>query len=382
MSRRRPLLLVAHDAGRGEMPLFVLRFVRWLHQHDHDVRVLLWRGGPLLSELRTLAPVEVVDDLNRWWFARLLQVVGLRAVAARVKGLRLRLSLRLLARGRTVLVVGAEAGRAVGYLGGGGAVVTSLPGGRRSLDALSPADRAALLARSDGVLVRDEAAVAELAGHDEVPADRLRVVPPSMPLPAASSSPGGARRRLGIPEDAVVVAGTGTDDWWRAPDPFVVVAWQLRHRRPDLPLHFLWACADDDEDGLWPLRHDVENAGLTERFHLATDPPAADDLVAADVLVVATREESLRQVALDVALAARPVVVSAAGDVAAALGEGAVVVPPLDLDGAVEAVLALLDDPARAAALALAAHQHLGWARDAAESAPQALLDAVDELAG
>lgn len=382
MRGRRPLLLVAHDAGRGELPLFVLRLVRWLGQHDHDVRVLLWRGGPLLAELRTLARVELVDDLNRWWLARLLQVVGLRAVAARAKGLRLRLSLRRLARGRTVLVVGAEAGRALGYLGGGGTVVTSLPGGRPSLDALAPADRGVLLARSGGVLVGDEAAAAALAARSEVPEDRIRVVPPFMPLPAPSASPDGARRRLGIPDDAIVVAGIGTDDWWRAPDPFVVVAWQLCQRRPDLPLHFLWVCADDDEAALWPLRHDVDNAGLADRFHLGTDPPAADDLVAAALVVVSTREESVRQVALDVVLAARPVVVSATEEAAAALGAGALVVPPLDLEGTVDAVVGLLDDPGRAGALADAARQHLGWARDAAEAAPQALLDAVDDLAG
>ena len=75
MSTPDRLLVVAHDADRGAEQLFLVRLVAALQaQPGTEVEVLLWQGGPLLAELQSLAPVRVVDDLNRWWLARLLQL--------------------------------------------------------------------------------------------------------------------------------------------------------------------------------------------------------------------------------------------------------------------------------------------------------------------
>jgi glycosyltransferase involved in cell wall biosynthesis len=381
VSSPRPLLLVGADAGRGADALFVLRLVRWLRAQGRPVEVLLWRGGPLLAQLRAQCSVELVDDLNRWWLARILQVVGLRSVAARLKGLRLRWSLWRRTRGRTTVVLGAEAGRIVGYLVGSPPFATVLWGGVEELDAISVEDRAVLLARSATVIAADQVGADELEAAG-APRGSTVVVAPFLPVPASRAGGDAVRRRLGLPDDAVVVAGAGTDDWWKAPDPFVVVAWEVQRRRPDLDLHFLWVCADDDPDGLWPLRHDVRAAGLEGRVHVATTVPLADPLSVADVVLVATRDASFRLVEHDVALAARPVVCADDGVVGDKLGDAALRVPYLDVDAMATAVLRVLEDDALAASLADAAHQRMGWTLDHADVAPGRLLAAVDGAVG
>jgi len=81
-----------------------------------------------------------------------------------------------------------------------------------------------------------------------------------------------------------------------------------------------------------------------------TDVP--DLVAAADVVVLASRWEARALVAQEALLAGRPLVATAVGGLPELLGDGAVLVPPADVQALRQAVLRLLDDPVTADALA------------------------------
>lgn len=379
MSSPNHLLVVAHDADRGAEQLFLLRMVAALRdQPGWEVEVLLWQGGPLLAQLRTLAPVRVVDDLNRWWLARLLGLVGLRPLGARLKGLRLRAWMwRSARRFRVVLAHGARAGRPFAYAVRPLPVVVHLPGDGRAWEAEGE-DWDTLVGAARGVVITEDAGRRRLEelGVDR-PVEQLpSVVPASVPASVGSHR----REQLGIPTDALLVGATGTEDWWRAPEPVVPVLWSLVQRRPDLDVHVLWACYEDDEEGLWPLRHDVRNAGLEDRVHIVAAASSLELLELCDLVLLATRPDTFRVVGVEVALAAKPVICFADGVADVALGDAAVSVPYLDVEAMGDALARLVDDPDEAAARGRAAVISAGRAQEATGDAPQRLLAAVTEL--
>jgi glycosyltransferase involved in cell wall biosynthesis len=383
MSTSDRLLVVAHDADRGAEQLFLVRLVAALQQQSGaDVEVLLWQGGPLVGELEAVAPVRVVDDLNRWWVARLLQLVGLRSVGARLKGLRLRAWMwRAARRSTAVLAHGARAGRPFAYAVRPLPVVVHLTGdGSHWQEDAAAEDWAALLAAGRGFVVSDPAAQRRLVEDHGVADERVRLLTSVVPasLPAEPVLP--RRRSLGVPEGAFLLGAAGTEDWWRAPEPIVPIVWALRRRRPDLDVHVLWACYDGDEDGLWPLRHDVRNAGLEDCFHIVASPSSLEHLELCDLVLLATRPDTFRLVGVEVALAAKPVVCFADEVVERALGPASVAVPYLDLDAFVEEVGRLLDHPETRDELGREAVVLAGRAQEAAGDAPERLREAIGEL--
>lgn len=345
------LVVVAEDAARTEDRFFLLYLLRWAARNrELDIDLFLWHGGPLLERFAEVSDVHDLDDLNRWRLARLLERLRLRRLGQAVKGLRLRSWLRVTRRADAVYVVGGEAARIVGYL-----PRHTAPLALHLLDApafpngLSESDRQAVLGRAGMVLVGSEAVADELAAQGDVDEavvarhDHAIVVDADV----LTSDRPPTRASLGIPADAVVVAATGTADWWAAPDPFVLMAWEVRRRVPDLDPWFLWLAPAADDRELWPLRHDLANAGVGDRVVIVTHEAAVDLLDMADVFVLATREDTHRSLTLEAAVRAVPVVRTDNGLVEELPGDVGVVVAALDLPALADAVADLVRDPER-----------------------------------
>ena len=346
------LVVVAQDAARSEDRFFLLYLLRWIDRHREDLSVdlVLWHGGPLLGRFAEVAEVHDLDDLNRWRLARLCERLRLRRVGQALKGARLRWWLRTTRRADAVYVVGGDAARIVGYL-----PRRTAPLALHLLDApafpagVSEADQAAVLARADVVLAGSDVVAEELVArtdvdtaavvrHDHAIVVDAEVLTTDRPL---------RRADLGIPDDAVLVGATGTADWWSAPDPFVLLVWEVRRRVPGLDPWFVWLAPAADDRELWPLRHDLDNAGVADRVVVATHEAAVDLLDLLDVYVLATRDDAHRSLTLEAAVRAIPIVRTDNGLVRELSADIGVVVPPLDVPALAEAVADLVRDPDR-----------------------------------
>jgi glycosyltransferase involved in cell wall biosynthesis len=363
----RRILVVTRDGTLGGDQLYLLHLLRWLADAtDTAVDVLSWHEGPLTDDLREVSDLRTMDELDQWRPARAFEVLRVRRAAQVLKGARLRWWLRRRRSVDVIYVNGLEAARIVGYLPRSHPPVVVHVHGLAEVESspLSDVDRAAVLDRARAFVAASDEVAAALVALGVAP-DRIHrhdhFVGGADQLPASIERP--TRAQLGLGDGELVVGGIGTADWWAAADQFVLVAWALRTRRPDLPLRFVWIAGDDDPKVLWPLRHDLANAGVDDITVVTEGRRPLDYLAVMDALVLSTRVESQELVALEAA--AGGVVVVATDNVArhTAVDDLAVVVPYLDLDALVGAILAVMDDPearaeqvARGRAVALDRH--------------------------
>jgi glycosyltransferase involved in cell wall biosynthesis len=361
------VVVVTRDGALDGDQLFLLYFLRWLATAtDVAPDVLSWHEGALTADLREVSPVRVVAELDRWRPARVFEVLRVRRAAQVLKGLRLRWWLLRRRRADVIYVNGLEAARIVAYLPERHprVVVHVHDAGELDAPGLSPADLASIVERTRTFVAATDETAAALQDRLGLPPERIRrhdhFVAGADNLPASTRRP--TRADLTLGPDDVVVGGIGTPDWWAAADQFVLLAWSLRRLRPDVAWRFLWIAGDDDERLLWPLRHDLANAGVDDVTVIGTGRRPLDHLGVLDVLVLATRVEAQELVALEAGALGVPVVATDNLAATGAIAELAEVVPYLDGAALAEAVVGLVEDPAHRADLVARAraeaHRH------------------------
>lgn len=332
------------------------------------IEVVAATGGIEQDRVAELAPVRLVHDPAGWSPARTAQRLRLEPLARPLRAVEVR---RLLAGTGPVLVAGPGGARLLHWVpAAAGPVVAVLNGRGEGLERLAEVDRALLVARADRWVAGSDRRRQELVAAGVDPATIVEV-PDLVDFEGAEAAGPDLVRRVraelaeaeAIDPDAPLVVGVGAVDWWTVPDAFVRVAWELVRRPEAAGVRVAWLADGATDRMLWPLRHDLDHAGLGEAVRVVrSDRPRWQLLAAADVLL-ATRLGDLPPVGLGEAeVIGLPVVGFAASAPAAGLpgpAPDAVVdrVAHLDVDAAVDAVLARLAgaaerriDPERGAA--------------------------------
>lgn len=153
-----------------------------------------------------------------------------------------------------------------------------------------------------------------------------------------------------IPENALIVGGSGTLYWRKAPELFIQVADILRRKHPDLPIWFIWVGGGKKGDfRFFELNFDLEKLGLTERVRFLehkTDPSAY--FAALDIFLMISREDAYPLVCLETAAMATPIICFENGGGMPEFVEEdcGFVVPYLDVEAVAEKVVKLYQDPA------------------------------------
>lgn len=227
-----------------------------------------------------------------------------------------------------------------------------------------------VIAEADRLIANTPMEARDLMHLYDASPERVSVVLPGVDLERFTPDPGRkavARRRLGLPPDAAVVAFVGRIQPLKAPDVLLRAAAELRAREPELGRRLLVAvCGGPSGSGLGRPESLIELAvelGLTEvvRFLPPRSPDRLADLYhAADLVAVPSHNESFGLVALEAQACGTPVVAAAVGGLVAAVRDGrsGVLVDghhPVDW---AKALGGLLAEPARLAALSRGAAGH------------------------
>ena len=207
-----------------------------------------------------------------------------------------------------------------------------------------PVGRAGFWRRADRVIAVSRA-VGNALTAGGLPASRVTVVPDGINLEeVGSSAPHDLRPELGLPPGTPLAVTTGALVRGKDHATLVRAAAAARDRRPDLH----WAIAGEGylREELASL---IVSLGLEGRVHLLGHVPEAARLVAAaDLFVMSSRWEGLGTSVLDAMALGVPVVGTRVGGIPELLEGGAgLLVESGDPGGMADAVLALLDHPAR-----------------------------------
>lgn len=357
MSTPRPrIVFCVHGGERTGPPVLLLRFARWIHEHDlADLDFVLLRGGPLVGEFHALGRVVVLDEFDQ---------------SDRLRSRLLRRRLAPFAGPDLVYVNTGGSVRALRYLERGAApVVSQVHELSVGLDYwLDPDDLTLLLDTADRLLVVSEAVGRELTevyGVDPVRVARhpgfVASVPDDAPPTPAGLGPGPR------------VGSSGTVDWRKAVDLFVLLAGEVDRRRPGAGLQFVWIGGDPSSPLRAAVDDDRERAGLGDRLVLVDE--VADPLpwlAALDVFVLPAREDAFPLVCLEAASVGVPLVCFDNGGAAELVeaSDGGTVVPYPDLGAMADAVVALLDDPEGRAATGGRARAYVAGHHTTAVSSP------------
>lgn len=242
---------------------------------------------------------------------------------------------------------------------------------------------------ADGLVANTEVEARQLTRLYDADAGKVRTVQPGVDLEHFTpGDAGAARRRLGVPQDAVVLAFVGRIQPLKAPDVLLRAAAELLARRPELreKLRVLVVGGPSGSglarpDGLHELATHLGVGDVTEFL----PPRSGTDLAwvyrSADVVVVPSHNESFGLVALEAQACGTPVVAASVGGLPIAVADG---VSGLLVDGHATADWAsrldeLVSAPTRRERMATAAVAHarrFSWQRTT-----QALLAAYSGAA-
>jgi len=342
------VLAVSHAASRDGAPLSLLAFLRWAAEQGQEVpEVLLLEGGPLADDLGAVSP--------QLWEG--LDAPGLDLDAY-----------------DTVLLNSAFAAPVLAHPIRG-RVVARVPELGVAVDRLLPAEeRAALLTRPDAYVAVSGAVRDLLVGHG-VDRGRIWVVggalDDSEPPPAHAVAE--QRRAFDVAPVTPVVTACGVLEWRKGHDLFLQLGVALRARGSHAALVWIGDARSDEERVRWDA--DRQAAGLEGMVRCTgmlegAAPLAA--IAAGDVFVLTSREDPFPRVVLEAGVAGRPVVTFASGGATELVGDGAgVVVDPVDVEAMADAVVDLLADPERAAALGEALRARVGEVGTIAHQGPR-----------
>ena len=314
---------VGHDASRTGAPIVLRSLLRWAHRNTDDrVDVVLRRGGPLVADYRSFAPVLELGS------AALDLAGGARRAAASV-GLPAgpveaaeRLVLRHRARrlGASDVVVAntlASLGTALALAGDAPVVCHVHELDHVAARVLGARDRP-LLDRVAHFVATGDAVRRMLCERWAIDEGRVTVIDAFIdePRPAAEAVRA-ARRALGEP-DRPVVLSVGALGHRKGPEQFVDLLAALSDH-PSRPMG-VWLGGELDGPAAAELRADVARAGLEGSFRLlgAVEDPLPY-VAAADVVVSTAREDPFPLSLLEAAALGRPVVSSRSGGLAEAL---------------------------------------------------------------
>ncbi len=206
--------------------------------------------------------------------------------------------------------------------------------------------------------------------------ERISVIPNGVDAERFRGGDGARlRAELGVPATAAVVGTVGRISTQKAQDDFLRAAALIRDQRPDTV--FLIVGGSDDPELSRRLHALTADLGLADQVRFTGyRSDLADVYAALDVFVLSSHWEGFGLVLVEAMAAGRPVVTTDVGPVAEVVGrEGAaVLVPPAASDRLAAAILALLQDPERAAQVGrLGEVRARRWTWDAAAAALDAL---------
>jgi len=207
--------------------------------------------------------------------------------------------------------------------------------------------------------------------HEAIPVRRIR----------ASRTRAEILRELELPDDALLVIGSGLLYWGKGADLFVQVAQAVCRKRSNA--YFAWigrASALELEE----FDHDIRLTRLAGNVRLtgAVRQPA-DYLAAADVFVLTSREDSFPLVCLEAAALGKPIVCfAAAGGMPEFVEEDCgFVVPYLDVAAMAERVVCLLDSREYRLRMGEAARRKITDRHDVSVAGPQ-IMTIIERTAG
>ncbi|WP_414521109.1 glycosyltransferase [Umezakia ovalisporum] len=345
----KKVLFISHDASRTGAPIVFLNFLRWFKDNtDIPFQILLRRGGELEPEFAALAPTLVHEQNTKH---SLLKQAAKRLFKDNPI-IKLQLQ-RQLAKANIGLIYSNTATngnllQALSHLNC--PVISHIHELEIAIKRFAGDEFNQVKVVTNHYIACSGAVKSNLIQEHSISANKIDVIYETIPAISNSSRDWSTIRQqirasLHLPDDAVVVGGSGTTDWRKGSDVFIQLARTVQAHSTSVPIYFLWVGgASPGTLNFWELQHDVKNAGL-EGFvnFLGQKPNPLDYFAAFDIFALTSREDPYPLVCLEVASLGKPILCfdHAGGEKEFVESDCGFVVPYLDIQTMAEKIIAL-----------------------------------------
>ena len=377
-SVNRGILFVGHDAARAGAQIELLHFLRWFKKNSQrPFSILLGRDGELIPDFQGLADTWSVDR-SHWrpeaLRTRLLIATGLGRWTLRKEAADVQ---RFAAENPPTLVYtnSIASARVVNVLAPKVPILTHVHELEFQIRTYSTKETSDLLSRTSQFIACSNAARENLLTQHTIPTAKVATIHESIPVAdiRADRTRQQVFQELRIPEDALLIIGSGTSGWRKGSDLFIHLARTVarQHKRA----YFAWT------GGGWPVdvaqfEHDVRLGGLSEKVRFAGAVVKPYDYMAAcDVFVLTSREDPYPLVCLEAAALAKPIIcfADAGGMPEFVENDCGFIVPYLDIAAMADRVVSLLDAPDLRRTMGIAARDKVTRRHDIGVAAPRIL---------
>lgn len=384
---QRPLLFIGHDAHRTGAPIVFLHFLKWVKEHTRTTfHILLKNGGELEPEFASLGPVSLFHPhtalhpgIGSLLFSH--PVFGQMLTRVYLKFQKERLTHKEF--GGIYLNTTATA-EILGLLD---KIRCPVICHVHELDCwiqyqIGVEQFNRIKQRTTHYIAVSQAVKRSLIEQYGIAEEKIDVIHESIPTRTSqfqkSTESQMVRHRicqqLQIPEQAMIVCGSGTTDWRKGPDLFIQLARtvHVRYRHPSI--YFIWVGGDCRGIQFGQLQHDVHHLDLELyiRF-LGSQTTPLSFFAASDVFVLTSREDPFPLVCLEAASLGKPIICfdKAGGMPEFVENDAGVIVPYLDLDAMATHIVELLNSPDLRQRLGQRAQQKVQEHYDIEMTAPQ-----------
>lgn len=348
------ILFLGHNAGRTGAPIVFLNFLRWFKEQDIiPFQILLREGGSLASEYQALAPVTILNQGLLGFLARRLTQFGFHSVIERVNHV-------ILKRRYTQCGIGLIYSNTVtngSFLDALSFLHCPVISHVHELDnwiryRIGMKSFGLTQKHTDYYIAVSDAVKQNLIQNYHIASNQVGLIYEFVDTSLSnlidiSSSRKRICQQFNIPSNAFIVGGSGTTDWRKGPDLFILVAQSIYKYAPHIPVFFLWIGGENKGRRFLPLRHAINQSGLGERIQfLGIMPNPLDYFAAMDIFALTSREDPFPLVMLEAASLGKPIL---AFDVSGGAKEFiendcGVVVPYQDVNAMSKAAVELLSD--------------------------------------
>jgi glycosyltransferase involved in cell wall biosynthesis len=339
---------------------------------------LLGNGGDLISAYEELAPTWSIDRSH--WLpnglrTQLFSKAGMGAWARRAEASDVQ---DFASSNPSALVYANSIGsaRVIDVLAPEVPVLTHVHELEFMFQALSSPPLGRLVPRTRQFIACSNAVRENLIRKHGVTPERIETVHESIPVNEvrAERSRQQVLQELRIPDDALLIVGSGTVDWRKGTDLFIQLARAVCQERSHA--YFVWVGGGSKSE----FEYDVGVSGLTEKMRLTgVVVKPADYLAAADVFVLTSREDPYPLVCLEAAALDKPIVcfANAGGMPEFVEDDSGFVVPYLDIRAMANRVAFLLDSPDCRSTMGAAARRKVTKRHDISRAAPR-IMDIIE----
>jgi glycosyltransferase involved in cell wall biosynthesis len=393
MSAVKKVLFIGHDGSRTGAPIVLLHLLRWLKSNtDISFEILLRGDGELRKEYEALAPVWILNEKLKTpgvMAARIGRRIGLESATG--------LLAKQLAHRRVDLIYSntVENWSLVRDLAPLQCpIITHVHELEYWIRYKTRVENFRQTQKLTSYFVAaSEAVKKNLVDTHQIPESKIGVVHEFIPTQADFSdqlskqrahTARQIRKQLNIPEDAMIVGGSGTTDWRKGADLFIRLAASVVRQQKERQVYFVWLGGQSEGgDEFGPLWLDVKNLGLGDyvKFLGAQSNPL-DYFSAFDVFALVSREDCFPLVMLECAALGKPILCFAdSGGATEFVDESCGFVSPyLDTDDMAARILELQNSPELRRSLGERAAEKVRANHDVAVSASK-IRDIIERVA-